>query len=713
MRGWLGWRIKRPSRRVIFAAAVFMGVASLSLLFILRRAEPEEPVREPAAVVGVGPGPVKGVSLQRVVWRRNDLPPDQLDRVGFVRGIDLTSTDLAAIASCPNLVQLDLFFSPLESASDFAPFREHKELRRLRFGKVSGENREAASDELGAVVSTLPNLAELELLDDSLPTLPDLFKLPKLTRLVSRGPAAFRVSTGLSQSLTDLDFSRGRVNWASAPTTIKDDEFWKMQWGRARKARVLRLNQMENMCDYLLETVAMHEDLREIQFSGGKSWPSDFSRGYYDPLRFVGLPAAKAIGSNPSVEVVVMNHRQHGGYVNFDRECFVELAKLPKLRVLKNRQSKGDPSIFNELGRMRSLEHLEFSTGIGPEVGAAEIAAIASLPRLSLLSLDGWSLQGPGCADAIGKASGLRGLSLIECNWGPKSFVPNDANFLVGLGQLSKLESLDLSSNYWLTDEHLIAIGHLPNLKYLNLRSCGKVTSKGIQALIGAGAQLEEINCGQLHSDGFADSLFALLAKCPRLKRLHLRGVWMDGPQRGAGIANLKGLEYLDVSGTEIPRMFPPPSPEGRITRSWLLNLRGLPIRILKLSSVDPLDETTARVIASLTVLEVLDLSHSWQMPVEVFHALAQSRSLRMMSLFGIEVLTVDALLALERAPVLEYVYLGESEHEYLKNFDQWQTRRRGRFHLNGFGEESIVRPRWSELPGWDYSVAPWPIGEW
>ncbi len=114
------------------------------------------------------------------------------------------------------------------------------------------------------------------------------------------------------------------------------------------------------------------------------------------------------------------------------------------------------------------------------------------------------------------------------------------ATFASEAGGLASLVMLSLSENRAISDEGLRALQAFPQLKILNLSSCG-ITNRGLETLKGMGGleQLDLSYCNRLNDAGLK-SLYSQQA----LNQLNLRGCVKV---THAGIARLRrsGLEII------------------------------------------------------------------------------------------------------------------------------------------------------------------------
>jgi len=159
---------------------------------------------------------------------------------------------------------------------------------------------------------------------------------------------------------------------------------------------------------------------------------------------------------------------------------------------------------------------------------------------------------------------------------------------LTHVGHLSGLKSLVLDRSE-VTDAGLINIKKLPNLEVLSLFSTLvdgssfkeftnlkkletiKMAHNALKpanyAYLALFPKLDTLNLTRCHPN---DEAMASLGKCRAIRELHLGGNQTINDTNIKNLASMKGLHYIDLSGT-------------RVTVRGLSSLKGLPIRVLKL----------------------------------------------------------------------------------------------------------------------------------
>ncbi|KAH9666979.1 Receptor-like protein 56 [Citrus sinensis] len=195
----------------------------------------------------------------------------------------------------------------------------------------------------------------------------------------------------------------------------------------------------------------------------------------------------------------------------------------------------------------------------------------------------------------------------------------------LGLANLTNLQVLYLSDNQNLTT---LGFADLPNLKTLDLGSCGITTIQGLANL--TNLQVLYLSDNQnLTTLGFAD--------LPNLKTLDLGYCGITTIQ---GLANLTNLQVLDLSGNQI------------LTTLGLANLTNL--QVLYLSDNQNL---TTLGFADLPNLKTLDLGYCG---ITTIQGLANLTNLQVMDLSGNQILTT---LGLANLTNLQVLYLSDNQN--------------------------------------------------
>lgn len=137
---------------------------------------------------------------------------------------------------------------------------------------------------------------------------------------------------------------------------------------------------------------------------------------------------------------------------------------------------------------------------------------------------------------------------IVDLVGGRLSFSPADIEAL-----RTKDAPPPLASLLVLTDRELIALSHLPDLRWLTIVGDMNVTESGLRHL-GRLTRLETLifdNTSGRSTGGMTDETLTVVERMPHLTSLHLEG----NPITDAGLANVRwpaGLTELNLSGTRI-----------------------------------------------------------------------------------------------------------------------------------------------------------------
>ena len=236
-----------------------------------------------------------------------------------------------------------------------------------------------------------------------------------------------------------------------------------------------------------------------------------------------------------------------------DRRLLGELKQLPGLRYLALETNRLSPEIADGLKSLTELETLridlgDFTSEMDQALGGAlggllrlralrigegsygsfavdappsrAFAALAGLPRLEHLRVEGWSISSEDLT--MLKATKLKSLTLASVHRSSAQ------DLLSRLPALAHLESLDLQSSE-VFDEDLRRLAVLPRLKSLGLMDTN-VTGAGLAELAPV-VTLEEL---VVDGDAISRSGVEALLKLENLKRLHVEGfdeAWLESPE--------------------------------------------------------------------------------------------------------------------------------------------------------------------------------------
>ena len=256
-------------------------------------------------------------------------------------------------------------------------------------------------------------------------------------------------------------------------------------------------------------------------------------------------------------------------------------------------------------------------------------------PRLTVLTLSACRGLEPEALPILSRLSRLHTLDLSDAT--PSLLANDQVNFLVGL---QSLKSIDLRCS-GVIDPVLHVLGELPRLEYINLASNAKVTALGVQQLSKLGS-LRSLN----------------LASCTQVAELALYT-----------IAKLVTLENLDISFTSIIE----DSLETLSSLTRLKTLRATKVNpgpaflaslarhntITSLSLLDStFDPTDVYLFKGLTALRTLNLRGSRGLSDSFFSHLAHLTQLHTLDMSSNYDITSKGVSSLKSLPILSTLYL-------------------------------------------------------
>jgi Leucine-rich repeat (LRR) protein len=367
----------------------------------------------------------------------------------------------------------------------------------------------------------------------------------------------------------------------------------------------------------------------------------------------------------------------------FDDDLAV-LAKLPRLSALwlesPNLRGPGllhlkacrelkrlflrevNPEMLAAASQLKSLEWIDLVRG---KIKDESLRPLASLPRLTKLSLDGRLCSGAGLAAFHSHSK----LTTIEISGAKK--LPEEVFRIIAA--VPCLESLELSSSK-LSTEGLQAIAAAPRLKSLDLSHSEGLSEEGLQAI----ASIPHLETLHLHGRKvFKNAWLAALRDCPALRVLTLSGNRQlrdvvfgrlgalpelreldmnDTPITGTKLKALAGALHLcklNLSQTKL-------EDQGAAHLELLTGLTWLSLGETKIT-----DKTLDR-LASLPALESLDVHRCHGMTESGVRSLSRLKGLKELAVWGMN-LSPEVLASLiAELPRLEKLVLYEFSNPQL-----------------------------------------------
>lgn len=228
------------------------------------------------------------------------------------------------------------------------------------------------------------------------------------------------------------------------------------------------------------------------------------------------------------------------------------LAELPRLRAVRLGGTGVGDDACTELGKLQSLEDLDLRDCPVSDTG---LAALVDLPKLKALRLSGkngeCSVSDLGM-DSVGKIKTLKVLA-IDFLWVSEeglamlkdltelqelylagTTIGNDAMTL--LAQHPKLKKVRLAANQ-IDAEGLAKLGELTQLETVDLSECLQITDQATESLTGL-VNLKDLNLWRVN---LSDTGIAPVGKLLSLQKLNLDNTRLSD----AGLAELSGLTEL------------------------------------------------------------------------------------------------------------------------------------------------------------------------
>ncbi|XP_074293742.1 uncharacterized protein LOC141620889 [Silene latifolia] len=300
------------------------------------------------------------------------------------------------------------------------------------------------------------------------------------------------------------------------------------------------------------------------------------------------------------------------------------IGSLVNLIHLNLSNSGFNGNIPNQLGNLTSLTSLDLSNNYG--ISAKSLNWVSRLSLLRDINLSGTNLS-----EATDWTQSIGSLPLLEFYWLPRQFSRFNGNIPHQLGNLTRLKSLDLSSNYgisakslnWLSQLSLLrdinlsgidlseatdwpqSIGSLPMLEVLKMDGCQLSTplttsSLTTSSLLSANLRIVSLSGNNFNSSSIFQWLFnnsKYSSAKQSLEYLDLSYNTFQGPIPNE-IGNLKFLAYLNLSRNSFSRIVP----------DAMGNMEFLKYLDLSLNS---LSSTIPDEIGNLQSLMYMDLSYN------------------------------------------------------------------------------------------------------
>lgn len=306
------------------------------------------------------------------------------------------------------------------------------------------------------------------------------------------------------------------------------------------------------------------------------------------------------------------------GQEDFDLLC-ASLDWITKLNVKTRNKEISDVSA---IGQLSNLEELELESFNGSKENPVDLAAFSELSKLKRLVLRSTKVKN---TDALKSNALLEELNLFKSDAESLSFLSDtpelkslniSANEIVEdyapLGNLKKLEELDLTFNLNLTDEQLEALQALTSLKQVDLSFCGKITSLDF---LQQSTNLEDLRvrgCRQLSDFSALSNISSLkfvsagktqlknlddLAQNTSMENFKIRDTEVASIEVLKSFTKLKEIELSDTQITDL-------SPLSACT-----NLRSIKLINCKIEDLTALSEATDLSTLILINTPVTDIS--------------------------------------------------------------------------------------------------------
>lgn len=159
--------------------------------------------------------------------------------------------------------------------------------------------------------------------------------------------------------------------------------------------------------------------------------------------------------------------------------------RLFRLNGFKKQMYNAD--FFNEMGKhMKNVERFSIDMDT-----SSEIQFLSHLPNLRSLQLMNYSVANEQVVDALLRKLAERDiiteLDLYHCNISRQTFRT--------ISQFSKLTSLKLCKNFWVTEQHFKMLLPMKNLKTFCCFDCIQLSDEGLISIIKMAPNMERLDC--------------------------------------------------------------------------------------------------------------------------------------------------------------------------------------------------------------------------
>lgn len=473
-----------------------------------------------------------------------------------LQDLELNSKELDLLSRLPNLKEVCFDSCRLPEDLDW---NELSGIQELDFGE------QRLTGELLVSITSAPDVHTISLKKCKIDSIVPLKEMSSLRKICFDSPSQIDQPESLYslQQLTDLEFDSASIAGFQIP-----------DFARLKNLQGLELvgnsNSRRTFGKAELESLSQLNNLERLSISGKIE-----SDGAFLKELPIGLKEFRFTGTiAPEYQTELSRFHELQVLVLYDDSFRANAIKkiadnCPKIRTLDFRYVHVDASTMEAIGRLKQLESLVIHTD-SPYTGSPRpklqhesgiLTGLKGLSNLELFDIFGRFSLDDQDATAIGSWKNLRELSIQSANLAPDVFRE--------VGNLKKLEKVNLHSCSRVNSEHIKAIAKLSNLEELNLTSvrgrnfglhalgalrnlrvlnlAGVTTLSNKDLGFASGAErLEELTIGP--SGRIDDEGLALLGQAPRLRRLTLH----KQSVMGAGFAEWPKdhpLQYLESHG--------------------------------------------------------------------------------------------------------------------------------------------------------------------
>lgn len=197
-------------------------------------------------------------------------------------------------------------------------------------------------------------------------------------------------------------------------------------------------------------------------------------------------------------------------------KCNDRLVHLSLFNMQEFKCSTYDRNYFDEMGKyLRAIEFLSIDMDT-----TVHINFLADLPRLRSLQLINYLAPDKQIVDQVIRKlcerNVLDELDLYHCHL--------DNNTFYTISLFSKLSTLRLSKNFWVTDQNLMLMGMMPKLQQFCCFDCILLTGDGFMHIVQMSSKIEQLDCSWCFqvTDQMVEDIITVLREHPKRPKLEI-----------------------------------------------------------------------------------------------------------------------------------------------------------------------------------------------